>query len=65
MNKTFITVWFGEFLFLFVSPIVNIIAGTLWILKTPKELQGRVYAARSMVARLVISAIDLSMLCRG
>ncbi len=48
------TIIIGEFLFLFVSPIVNTIAGTLWILKTPKELQGRVYAARSMVARLVI-----------
>lgn len=54
-NNTY-TIILGEFLFLFVSPIVNTIAGTLWILKTPKELQGRVYAARSMVARLIIPA---------
>ncbi len=26
----------------------------MWILKTPKELQGRVYAARSMVAKCII-----------
>lgn len=44
----------GEFVFLFVTPIVNTLAGTLWILKTPKELQGRVYAARSMVAKCII-----------
>ncbi len=44
----------GEFVFLFVTPIVNTLAGTLWILKTPKELQGRVYAARSMVAKGII-----------
>lgn len=44
----------GEFVFLFVNPIVNTLAGTLWILKTPKELQGRVYAARSMVTRCII-----------
>lgn len=41
----------GEFVFLFVIPIVNTLAGTLWIIKTPKELQGRVYAARSMVVK--------------
>lgn len=44
----------GEFVFLFVTPVVNTLAGTLWILKTPKELQGRVYAARSMVAKGII-----------
>lgn len=44
----------GEFMFLFVTPVVNTLAGTLWILKTPKELQGRVYAARSMVAKCII-----------
>lgn len=44
----------GEFVFLFVTPIVNTVAGTLWILKTPKELQGRVYAARSMVTKCII-----------
>ncbi len=44
----------GKFVFLFVTPIVNTLAGTLWILKTPKELQGRVCAARSMVVRCTI-----------
>ena len=39
---------------MFVTPIVNTLAGTLWIIKTPKELQGRVYAARSMVTRCII-----------
>lgn len=48
------TIISGEFVFLFVTPIVNTLAGTLWILKTPKELQGRVYAARSMVAKCII-----------
>jgi hypothetical protein len=51
-NIVFIIV--GEFLFLFVNPIVNTLAGTLWILKTPKELQGRVYAARSMVSKCIV-----------
>lgn len=52
----------GEFVFLFVIPIVNTLAGTLWILKTPKELQGRVYAARSMVVK---GSIPLSYLLVG
>ena len=44
----------GQFLLLFVTPIVNTMAGTLWIIKTPKELQGRVYAARSMVSKCIV-----------
>lgn len=52
----------GEFVFLFIIPIVNTLAGTLWILKTPKELQGRVYAARGMVVK---SIIPLSYLLVG
>ncbi len=56
------TIIIGEFIFLFVTPIVNTLAGTLWILKTPKELQGRVYAARSMVAKCII---PLSYLLAG
>lgn len=44
----------GQFLLLFVTPIVNTMAGTLWIIKTPTELQGRVYAARSMVSKCIV-----------
>ncbi|MDE6601483.1 MAG: MFS transporter [Lachnospiraceae bacterium] len=56
------TIILGEFVFLFIIPIANTLAGTLWILKTPKELQGRVYAARSMVVK---GTIPLSYLLVG
>lgn len=56
------SIMLGEFVFLFIIPIVNTLAGTLWILKTPKELQGRVYAARGMVVK---SIIPLSYLLVG
>ncbi|MDE5938185.1 MAG: MFS transporter [Lachnospiraceae bacterium] len=56
------TIILGEFVFLFIIPIVNTMAGTLWILKTPKELQGRVYAARGMVVK---GTIPLSYLLVG
>lgn len=41
----------GRLLFSFFGPVVNTIAGTLWMEKTPQELQGRVYAARVMLAK--------------
>lgn len=44
----------GRLLLSFVSPISSILAGTLWILKTPKDLQGRVYSARIMVVRCIM-----------
>lgn len=44
----------GRLLFSLVIPVTNTIAGTLWLEKTPQELQGRVYAARAMIAKLLI-----------
>lgn len=41
----------GRLLFTIIVPIKNTIAGTLWMKKTPQELQGRVYAARAMIAK--------------
>jgi len=44
----------GRLLFCFVAPISNTMAGTLWLSKTPSELQGRVYAARQMVVKCIM-----------
>ena len=41
----------GRFLCLMCVPISNVSAITMWQLKTPKELQGRVFAARSLIIR--------------
>lgn len=52
----------GRLLFSVMVPITNTIAGTLWMKKTPQELQGRVYASRAMVAK---SLIPISYLLTG
>ncbi|MEG6567733.1 MFS transporter [Thermoanaerobacterium saccharolyticum] len=54
IRASFITVSLCRMLFLLFIPISNVAAGTLWQLKTPKELQGRVYTARSMIIRCIM-----------
>lgn len=44
----------GRFSFSFVTPILNTVAGTLWMQETPRILQGRVFASRSMIARCFV-----------
>ncbi|MDO5410010.1 MAG: MFS transporter [Lachnospiraceae bacterium] len=41
----------GRLLFCCSVPVTNTIAGTLWLAKTPQELQGRVFASRVMIAK--------------
>lgn len=53
-HSSFSNIAVGRLLFCFFIPIANTIAGTLWISKTPKELQGRVYSARIMVVKCII-----------
>lgn len=54
LRDSVFTIAIGRLFFSFVTPITNTMAGTLWILKTPKELQGRVYSARIMVVRCIM-----------
>ena len=56
MGFTHITciVAIGRFSFSFVTPILNTVAGTLWMQETPRILQGRVFASRSMIARCFV-----------
>lgn len=54
LRNSIFTIAIGRLFFSFVTPITNTMAGTLWILKTPKELQGRVYSARIMVVRCIM-----------
>lgn len=54
VRDSVVTIAIGRLLFLFALPISNTMTGTLWISKTPKELQGRVYAARMMVVRCIM-----------
>lgn len=49
-----ITLAMGRFLFLFFIPISNTSAVTLWQLKSPKHLQGRIFTARAMMIRSIM-----------
>lgn len=49
----YICVSYYEFNY-FVTPILNTVAGTLWMQETPRILQGRVFASRSMIARCFV-----------
>lgn len=51
IRASFVTISLSRMMFLFCVPIANVAAGMLWQIKTPRELQGRVYAARSMIIR--------------
>lgn len=62
IRNSIICIAIGRIIFCFVVPIANTLAGTLWLLRTPKELQGRVFASRMMVVR---SIMPLSYLMVG
>ncbi len=62
IRNSILCIAIGRILFCFVGPIANTLAGTLWLLRTPKELQGRVVASRLMVVR---SIMPLSYLMVG
>lgn len=44
----------GRLLFSCLTPVLNAIAGTLWMKKTPQNLQGRVFAVRLAIAKCFI-----------
>lgn len=54
IRDSVVTIALGRLVFSFVGPISSTIASTLWIMKTPKKLQGRVYSARIMVVRCIM-----------
>lgn len=41
----------GDWLFYFSGPVATTLAGTIWLMRTPPELQGRVFALRMMIAK--------------
>lgn len=54
LRASFMVISLSRMLFLLFIPLANVAAGTVWQLKTPKELQGRVYTARSMIIRSIM-----------
>lgn len=47
----FICVALGRLIFSSIVPVMSTLTGTLWMKKTPQDLQGRVFATKAMILR--------------